>query len=65
MEEILLVDNRAQNIELDSENFHIYIGNAQRLIENEFQRFDKHEKGKKNIESNETITILSTHTFFT
>ena len=28
--------------------------------ENEFQRFDKHEKGKKNIESNETITILST-----
>ena len=38
MEEILLVDNRAQNIELDSENFHIYIGNAQRLIENEFQR---------------------------
>lgn len=38
MEEILLVDHRAQNIDLDSENFHIYIGNAQRLIENEFQR---------------------------
>jgi hypothetical protein len=38
MPETLLVDNKTQNIELDSENFHIFIGNAQRLIQDEFQR---------------------------
>jgi len=38
MKEVLLVGNKNQNIQLDPENFHLFIDNAQRLVEDELQR---------------------------